>query len=137
MKRGLRWRFLIVAGIVVVAIFQLRPTWQLLTLSPEERNELSKDELFDLQRRAINLGLDLRGGMHIVLEVDKSGLSDEEAEDAVDRALEIIRNRVDKFGVFEPSIQREGENRIAIQLPGVEQERARSLSFGCFPNRRR
>jgi SecD/SecF fusion protein len=127
MRKGLRWRFLMVAGLVVVALWQLYPTWKFLTLSPEERDALSKDELYDLQRRAINLGLDLRGGMNIVLEVDKSGLSEEEAQDAVDRALEIIRNRVDKFGVFEPSIQKEGENRIAVQLPGVEQERARAL----------
>src|SRR6185295_1892687 len=44
------------------------------------------------------------------------------------RAIEIIRNRIDQFGVAEPSIQREGEDRIVVQLPGVtDRERALAL----------
>src|SRR5207248_11573348 len=51
-----------------------------------------------------------------------------EAKNAVDQAMQIIRNRVDQFGVAEPSIQRQGQNRILIQLPGLlDQERARAL----------
>ncbi|MEO0100605.1 MAG: protein translocase subunit SecD, partial [candidate division WOR-3 bacterium] len=50
-----------------------------------------------------------------------------EVKDAADRAQEIIKNRVDQFGVFEPIIQRMGEDRILVQLPGVDRARAKSI----------
>ncbi|MDP2906096.1 MAG: protein translocase subunit SecD [Candidatus Omnitrophota bacterium] len=79
---------------------------------------------FPLDKR-INLGLDLKGGMHLLLKVDTSHLSKEAKEDAADRALEVIRNRVDQFGVRETSIQKQGEDEIVVQLPGVtDRERA-------------
>jgi len=50
------------------------------------------------------------------------------ADDAVDQAMEIVRNRVDRYGVTEPSIQKQGSRRIAVELPGVDEpERVRSL----------
>ena len=74
------------------------------------------------------LGLDLRGGMHVVLEVDKSKLNENEKSDATDRALEVIRNRVDEFGVAEPLIQKSGDDRIIVELPGIaDPKRAREL----------
>lgn len=58
----------------------------------------------------------------IISELEK------QAQDAVDRALEVIRNRVDKYGVAEPSIQKQGRNRIVVELPGVkEREEVRQL----------
>jgi protein-export membrane protein SecD len=66
--------------------------------------------------------------MHLVLEVDRSRLSPAEGRDAVERAREIINNRIDQFGVAEPLIQREGEDRITVQLPGLtDRERAIEL----------
>ena len=54
-----------------------------------------------------------------------------EAEDAVSRAMEIIRNRVDQYGVSEPSIQRQGSRRIIVELPGVaREEEAKQLLQG-------
>ncbi len=82
---------------------------------------------FPLNKR-INLGLDLQGGMHLVMRVDTSHLSDEAKVDAVDRALEVVRNRIDEFGVREPSIQKQGEDAIVIQLPGVA-DRDRALEL--------
>jgi protein-export membrane protein SecD len=73
--------------------------------------------------KRLKLGLDLQGGSQIQLEVDftELELSEKEKEDAVKTALQIIRNRIDQFGVAEPSIQRVGTtNRIAIQLPGLK-----------------
>ena len=72
--------------------------------------------------KELKLGLDLQGGMQILLEVDYSDLklSNDEKDDAVKTALEIIRNRIDQFGVSEPDIRRIGKNRIQIQLPGVK-----------------
>ncbi|HOV16248.1 MAG TPA: protein translocase subunit SecD [Candidatus Cloacimonadota bacterium] len=78
--------------------------------------------------KKIKLGLDLRGGMQILLDVDTSKLSAADAKDAVDNAIEVIRSRVDQFGVSEPTIQRIGEKRIMVQLPGVKDfDRARNL----------
>jgi SecD/SecF fusion protein len=79
---------------------------------------------FPLNKR-INLGLDLKGGMHLLLKVDTTHLEGKAKEDAADRALEVIRNRIDQFGVREPSIQRQGLDEIVVQLPGVtDRERA-------------
>jgi SecD/SecF fusion protein len=83
---------------------------------------------FPLEQR-INLGLDLQGGMHLVLKVDKSKLPPEARKsDVTGIALEVIRNRIDQFGVREPLIQRQGEDHILVQLPGVtDRERALNL----------
>ncbi len=68
----------------------------------------------------LKLGLDLRGGMQINLYVDLTNIKEKDQEEAVKTALEVIRNRVDQFGVAEPSIQRVGKNKIVIQLPGLK-----------------
>lgn len=83
---------------------------------------------FPLSKR-INLGLDLQGGMHIVLRVDTSALSHEAKRvDATAIALEVIRNRIDQFGVREPLVQRQGSDQILVQLPGItDRERALKL----------
>ncbi|MCB9757721.1 MAG: protein translocase subunit SecD [Candidatus Omnitrophica bacterium] len=73
---------------------------------------------FPLEKR-INLGLDLKGGMHLVLNVDLEKLPEEAKKDAVVRAIEILRNRIDSLGAGETVIQRQGENQIIIQLPGI------------------
>ena len=53
------------------------------------------------------------------------------AEDAVNRAMEIIRNRVDQYGVSEPSISRQGSRRVIVELPGVaKEEEAKQLLQG-------
>ncbi len=69
--------------------------------------------------KRINLGLDLQGGMHLVLKVDTSKLPDKAKSDAVARAMEILRNRIDSLGVGETVLQRQGEEEILLQLPGV------------------
>lgn len=64
-------------------------------------------------------GLDLEGGVYVLLEAVESG--DAEADhDAIQRAMTIIRQRVDELGVVEPVLQREGDRRIRIELPGIE-----------------
>jgi protein-export membrane protein SecD len=78
----------------------------------------------------IKLGLDLQGGMHLVLEVDdpEGTMTPEARADATERALTVIRNRIDQFGVEEPMIQRVGEHRIIVELPGIEdEERAKDI----------
>src|SRR3989338_5190516 len=76
----------------------------------------------------IHLGLDLKGGMHILLEVEVEKIPEKQREGAVERATEIIQNRIDQFGVREPNITRQGKNQIVVQLPGItDQERAREI----------
>jgi len=70
-------------------------------------------------RKELKLGLDLQGGMHLVLEVDTEGLPTETAENAIKSAQQIITNRIDQFGVAEPTIQKIGKKRILVQLPGL------------------
>ncbi len=82
---------------------------------------------FPLNKR-INLGLDLKGGMHLLLKIDTSHLSEKAKLDASDRAVEVIRNRIDAFGVREPSIQKQGDDEVVVQLPGVtDRDRAIEL----------
>ncbi|MBI1952524.1 MAG: protein translocase subunit SecD [Candidatus Omnitrophica bacterium] len=79
---------------------------------------------FPLKER-ISLGLDLQGGMHLILKVDTEKIPKEARAEAPERALEVIRNRIDEFGVKEPSIHLQGKDEITIQLPGVtDRERA-------------
>jgi len=70
-------------------------------------------------KKELKLGLDLQGGMHLVLEVDTKGLPAETAENAIKSAQKIITNRIDQFGVAEPTIQKIGNKRILVQLPGL------------------
>src|SRR5271167_2858984 len=70
--------------------------------------------------KRINLGLDLKGGMHLVLKVQNESLPTAQArEDAVLKSMEVLRNRIDGLGVAETLIQRQGDNQILLQLPGV------------------
>ena len=82
---------------------------------------------FPLDKR-INLGLDLQGGMHLLMKIDTSKLSAKAKGDAAERAIEVLRNRIDQFGVREASILAQGEDEVVVQLPGVtDRERAIEL----------
>lgn len=131
MNRGLRTRFIIVLVVIGLSLFFLYPTFRVATMDPEvkKRMEIENPEKYDkLLKKSIKLGLDLKGGMHLVMEVDDSRLKPDEKKDVLDRALEVVRNRVDQFGVSEPVIQKEGSKRIIVQLPGLQDaERAKRL----------
>ncbi|MBP9866383.1 MAG: protein translocase subunit SecD, partial [Candidatus Omnitrophica bacterium] len=76
----------------------------------------------------IKLGLDLRGGMQLLLKVDLTKIPEEGREDASERVVEIIRNRIDELGVTEPVITRQGKEQVVVQLPGVtDRERAKEI----------
>jgi len=173
--------------IFVIALFAylVYPTYRFYSLSKDQRKELEKTDPVayeDLSKNAIQLGLDLQGGMHVVMEVDVPSLFDklaknkdaqfnealaaaavdskendadviasldqklteagkdlmlyfgnrelrtkedvitflgEQKTESIDRSLEILRNRIDEFGVSEPIIQKQGNSRIMIELAGV------------------
>ena len=67
----------------------------------------------------VNLGLDLRGGTQIVLEAQDTADVTVDS-DVTSRTLEVLRRRVDAFGVAEPTLQLSGDRRIIIEMPGVE-----------------
>ncbi len=96
MDKSLRNRIYVVLGVIVACLLFTFPL-----------------------KKHINLGLDLQGGMHLVLQVETEKLDANAKNDAVLRAIEILRNRIDSMGVGETIIQREGENSILVQLPGV------------------
>ena len=75
------------------------------------------------------LGLDLRGGTSITLQAEDSPNAKADAE-ATDRALEVLRRRVDALGVSEPTLARSGENRIIVELPGVQDSAAAARAVG-------
>jgi SecD/SecF fusion protein len=128
MDKNLKWRVILVVAVVVIALIYCYPTIRLASLSSEEKAAMSEGELNDLQENAVKLGLDLQGGMHLVLEVDKDEIGDTDIRDVMSRAETIIRNRVDQFGVAEPIIQVEGDDRIVVQLAGLTDEtRAKRL----------
>lgn len=114
MNRNLQWKLLGIVAITVACIWLILPPF---TIKDKDGSVIQKGK--------INLGLDLQGGMHVILRVDTQKVPLEARKDAIDRAMEIIRNRIDQFGVGEMSIQRQGKDNIIIQLPGVtDRERA-------------
>jgi preprotein translocase subunit SecD len=187
-------RIVLIAACVVVAVYYLFPTWRDYDLHQQLKNLSGDDslqfvakhetDLRDSRAKRIKLGLDLQGGMRVVLEVNvlkliedlaknrdevftqimkevraEAGTSDEspvlllrrkfesrqirmsryyrnlrdnnddifkflqdESTKAIDRGMEIVRNRVDQYGVSEPSIQKLGGTRIIVELPGVTKE---------------
>jgi preprotein translocase subunit SecD len=81
-----------------------------------------------LANRPVKLGLDLKGGVHLVYQADLSGVDPADREAALDSDIAAIRNRVDVFGVSEPVIQREGTDRILVELPGISDvDRAKAV----------
>ncbi len=128
MTSKMRWKIVLVLVVIVFSAWKASYTFRFLSLTDEDKAGMETEEVEALESQSLQLGLDLKGGMHLVLEVDKEGLPADEAQDAMERALEVIGNRIDQFGVAEPSIQRQGENRILVQLPGLQDEqRAKSL----------
>jgi preprotein translocase subunit SecD len=96
-------------------------------------------ELKESSGKILQLGLDLSGGMSILLEADIESLekrlghpaSSNDQNQAIDRAMEILNNRIDKFGVTEPQIRRQGSTQIAIEIPGAaDPERVNTFLMG-------
>jgi SecD/SecF fusion protein len=109
MPKNLKIKFILISLLTIFCIWVIHPL---------------KDKM--------NLGLDLQGGMFLTLQVDMTKLPDkikpDVRNDIVDRTIEIIRKRIDQLGVKEPSISRQGADRIIVQLPGIT-DRARALKL--------
>src|SRR6476661_4502107 len=66
------------------------------------------------------LGLDLKGGVELVYQAKPTPAQPKVTQEAIDRSIEIMRERVDQLGVSEPEIQRSGRDQIAVGLPDVK-----------------
>ena len=193
MSKNLTPRYIVIGLVLAWALITLWPSVKYQMLSPSDIEEMREmGTLESLENDIIKQGLDLKGGIYIVLEVDlptlvstlainkdskfEKTLSDvrkslaentqqdfftvfansvstnglrlpryydvdygakpddilaslnEQADDAINRVLEILQNRVDQFGVSEPTIQKQGNRRIIVELAGIQDsDRARSL----------
>ena len=192
MFQDIKYRWLIIGFAIIAAAYLVWPTYKFYSLNETEKKQFDLNALKELKDDAINLGLDLQGGMYVLLEVDvpvlvekiatktpielidvislaeqaslnnQSDFFDEflnlsiekeidlfryytnlasqrdnlsviqelriQRDNAMSSSLEIIRNRIDEFGVSEPTIQKYGANRIIVELAGInDPNRARNL----------
>ena len=126
-----KWRLGLTLLLILLACFAFWNTFKLWTMSEADKDALSEKDpgaLLQLQQKAIRLGLDLQGGIHVVLRVKTEEMDKGATEGAVDRAQSVIRNRIDGLGVAEPVIQKQGNDRIIVDLPGyTDADRAEEL----------
>lgn len=124
-KLAVKWGLILL--ILLGSVYFIYPNYKWYSKPIAERETL--DTLGERPKRMLNLGLDLRGGSSLLLELDVSKLSNKEPlNEAMARAIEIIRNRIDQYGVAETSITKQGDKWIMVQLPGVSNpQRAEEL----------
>ena len=131
MSRNQKIKFYSIFVVLAVSLWLLWPSYRYFGKSKPELESLRKSDGKAYNRlldKSLSLGLDLQGGTYLVLEVDLEGVPEEKRADTVNQAIKVIRNRVDQFGVAEPSITKQGDQRIIVELPGLpDVERATRL----------
>jgi len=88
-----------------------------------KRNDILLNELLRRSRAKLQRGLDLQGGVSVTLEVDPvaaAKYTDDARKEKLTKAIEILHDRINKFGVAEPIIRPVGTTRIQVQLPGLD-----------------
>jgi len=133
------WNWIVLAGVIAFAAVSVITVW------PSEPDRYLPDAvpwpegkgikfsyptikgasfgLTSIERRAMSLGLDLRGGTRLVMEPEE-GVQVDDLDAALDGAVRVIERRVNEFGVAESEVNRLGDNRLAVQLPGINPEEA-------------
>ena len=112
---NLKSRLISIGVLIVLSIWALWPR-PVITSRPQDDGTVVTDTTHPIN---LKRGLDLQGGIHLALELDESGGPVANKADAIDRALKVIRTRVDEFGVAEPLVQKEGASRIIVELAGI------------------
>ncbi|HEX8724694.1 MAG TPA: protein translocase subunit SecD [Gemmatimonadaceae bacterium] len=123
---NLKYRLLTIAASVLIAIWFLIPRNQVVQYRGADGVLHDTTEYHVPLRR----GLDLQGGIHLTLEVDQSKQAIEPSKipDAIDRALKTVRTRIEGFGVSESVVQKQGNDRIVVEIPGYDDpQRAENL----------
>ena len=112
---SLKARIGITAAMIVTSIVVLIP--RKVTLRERGADGVIRDTV--VKQVPLKRGLDLQGGMHLGLELDQSKRVSADPEKDIDLALTVLRKRIDEFGVTEPLIQKQGNDRIVVELAGV------------------
>ncbi len=112
--------------VIILAAWSIIPSIQVHSKSGDVKKEYVKQHP-KTASKAMNFGLDLAGGTSITLEIDTTGIKKEDIKDIQSQSLEIVRNRVDQFGLSEPLISPSGKSRIIVELAGVDDSTAKSL----------
>lgn len=119
-------REFIILAILLLSCYTIIPSIRVHSKTGEAKKEYVKQNP-KVAAKAVNFGLDLAGGTSITLQIDGKGLKDEDIKDVQQQSLEIVRNRVDQFGLSEPLISPSGKDRIIVELAGVDDSTAKSL----------
>ncbi|MBN2188838.1 MAG: protein translocase subunit SecD [Chitinispirillaceae bacterium] len=122
MDRKTAIRLLVVIASIILMVVFLYPSFIYYSKPLPQREEYIKTHP-DILKKIVNLGLDLQGGMRLVLEIDRTNIDKTQDKDPLDRAFTVIENRINGLGVAEPSIQKQGKDRIIVELPGLKDEK--------------
>src|SRR5918998_6527563 len=112
-----RTRLLVILGLVALSIFYLIPRDVTLRERDVETGVM-RDRV--VKRMPLKRGLDLQGGMHLALELDQSKQVSADPKKDLELALTVLRKRIDEFGVEEPLVQKVGDERIVVELAGID-----------------
>jgi preprotein translocase subunit SecD len=112
----LRSRIIVTGLMIAGSVAYLVP--RQVTLRERDPNTGQMRDVVE-RRVPLKLGLDLQGGMHLALELDQSKRVSANPADDIDKALQVLRKRIDEFGVQEPLIQKQGDDRIVVELAGI------------------
>lgn len=124
MPTNIRNRLIVISILILVSIWSLIPGEQRI----RERTESGVIQERVVEKKPIKLGLDLAGGMHLVVALDESKKVSADPKGDIQSTLMVLRKRMDEFGVAEPLIQQIGDDRIVVELAGItDPERARRI----------
>ncbi len=130
MRKNYTWSVIFTLLFAAMAIYFLIPSFKLYSLEPEQQR-IEVNQKPELRKKIVNLGLDLQGGMRLVLQVDRSKLKEKDDPTLLDRAYTIIENRINAIGLSEPTIQKVPQyDRLIIELPGLNDEKAAKEILG-------
>ena len=121
---NLKWRLALIGVLVLASV------WALFPRNVSVRQRRADGTFFDttMYRVPLRKGLDLQGGMHLALEVDDTKGAIANKEEAIERALKVVRTRIEGLGVSETVIQKAGNDRIIVEIPGVD-DRERAIKI--------
>ena len=121
---NLKYRLAIIVGLVLLSIYALFPR------DVKTRQRHADGTFYDTLTRRVPLrkGLDLQGGMHLALDVDESKGAVANKSEAIDRALKVVRTRIEGMGVSETIVQKAGNDRILVDIPGID-DRERAIKI--------
>jgi len=123
--KSIKWRVIVILALVAASVLALVPRSVKQRLYNAQTGQMRDSTT---RRVPIKLGLDLRGGVHLALEVDESRGVVSDCSDAIRRAERVVRTRIDEFGTTEPVVQVAGNCRLIVELAGeTDPARARSI----------